>query len=657
MNPTENNDTLANPEHAMSNISAMNPFHVIPAEQHYHPMLNYREAVSNYENIVESDYIGPANNSVMIQHQQMTHGDGLSLSGASVCSSMDIRTPDIHPVYSNGNSIPAEMVGQAIATQSTFRDQVGSPTITNAPTQQWHQHQDTSMISTSTTDASIDPSMDLSYPPSIHSEENDESSSNSCISEIEEKMVLYCDSPYLLVETNEDGLSSSSMRKSPNNRRNTVSSFPCTDEWCDPTEKELRRQSMNSFLIKPRVKLEEQQEKEESNSLFCHLSREELIQRVVQLEREKQLNSKLTGSTAAAAAVASSDKEGPNSPPNAHHTAEGSDEDEVHPCRWSGCDTSATSLDQLIAHIKDVHIGSGKAAYFCEWKSCPRERKPFLKRHKMQNHMRTHTGERPFECHVEGCDKRFSRPDSLSTHVKTHSSIRPFACLFENCSKAYFHSRSLRKHTKSHEAAAAAAAAASNVATTTATATLASAHNTIVTNITEVDIKEEDVIVHRQHPYDRSLKPSRYYRQQTTSCGSEARQQQQTPPLRVMESANFAPMMINTALLQQQTQQQAYGNTTKMMEICEPAPQEQQIFAAGSAYNDDYNSHAVEQQLFQHHQRLQQQQLLGYQQQQLSYQPPQHSQAYVSYSNNQPLSVQLHVQQQSSYHGYNYTIY
>lgn len=112
-------------------------------------------------------------------------------------------------------------------------------------------------------------------------------------------MALYCSSPHLLVETNEAGLSSSSMRKSPNNRRNTVSSFPCTDEWCDPTEKELRRQSMNSFLIKPRVKLEEQQEKEEANTLFCHLSREELIQRVVQLEREKQLvnSSKLSGKT------------------------------------------------------------------------------------------------------------------------------------------------------------------------------------------------------------------------------------------------------------------------------------------------------------------------------------------------------------------------
>lgn len=296
-----------------------------------------------------------------------------------------------------------------------------------------------------------------------------------------------------------------------------------------------------------------------------------------------------------------------------------------------------------------------QAAYFCEWESCPRDRKPFLKRHKMQNHMRTHTGERPFKCHVDGCDKRFSRPDSLNTHVKTHSSIRPFACLFENCTKAYFHSRSLRKHTKSHETAAA-AAAASNISDPTATTILAATDNAIATNPTEMNIKEEDVISHRQHPYDRSLKPTRYYRQQAISCGSEAGQ-------RVMDSANFAPMMINTALLQQQTQQQqqVYGNAPKMMEICEPAPQEQQIFAAGSAFIDDYNSHVVEQQLFQHHQRLQQQQLLEYQQQQqqqLSYQHPQHPQPYVSYSNNQPLSVQLHAQQQQpSYHGYNYTIY
>ncbi|KAI9478762.1 MAG: hypothetical protein EXX96DRAFT_484341, partial [Benjaminiella poitrasii] len=48
-----------------------------------------------------------------------------------------------------------------------------------------------------------------------------------------------------------------------------------------------------------------------------------------------------------------------------------------------------------------------------------------------------------------GCNKTFSRPDSLSTHIKTHSDIRPYSCSMPGCEKAYFHSRSLRKHVKS----------------------------------------------------------------------------------------------------------------------------------------------------------------------------------------------------------------
>lgn len=91
---------------------------------------------------------------------------------------------------------------------------------------------------------------------------------------------------------------STSMRKSPHNRRNTVS-LPL---WCDNTNYH-RQQSVKEEEIKQEEKSVKDEEKEirrqSMNDLaslknnFCHLSREELIQRVVQLEKEKQLQQSL----------------------------------------------------------------------------------------------------------------------------------------------------------------------------------------------------------------------------------------------------------------------------------------------------------------------------------------------------------------------------
>ncbi|KAK9681287.1 hypothetical protein K7432_015685 [Basidiobolus ranarum] len=75
---------------------------------------------------------------------------------------------------------------------------------------------------------------------------------------------------------------------------------------------------------------------------------------------------------------------------------------QIFDCLWNDCSKSFPALDVLISHIGQEHIGSGKASYKCEWQGCPRNQKPFTKRHKMYNHLRTHTGERPFQCPVAG---------------------------------------------------------------------------------------------------------------------------------------------------------------------------------------------------------------------------------------------------------------
>ncbi|KAI9311910.1 hypothetical protein BX666DRAFT_1990681 [Dichotomocladium elegans] len=127
------------------------------------------------------------------------------------------------------------------------------------------------------------------------------------------------------------------------------------------------------------------------------------------------------------------------------------DDKKPQQCLWVDCYQELPSLEALVSHVKELHIGSGKPLYYCAWKDCPRQQKPFSKRHKMHNHLRTHTGERPFECTEPGCGKRFSRPDSLTTHSKIHSNIRPYICPYPECGKAYYHLRSLRKHERTHE--------------------------------------------------------------------------------------------------------------------------------------------------------------------------------------------------------------
>ncbi|KAI9280488.1 hypothetical protein BY458DRAFT_470117 [Sporodiniella umbellata] len=188
-----------------------------------------------------------------------------------------------------------------------------------------------------------------------------------------------------------------------------------------------------------------------SLSLWSH---EELLQRVIELEKEKVTQSTLLKGDrvthcSTAALQNKLDKNGSTSSEEKEEDNEEEDE-EVHSCQWESCVEDFVNIEELITHVKDEHIGSGKTQYYCCWKDCARQQKPFTKRHKMHNHLRIHTGERPFVCTEPDCGKKFSRPDSLTTHVKIHSNIRPYTCKYPNCDKAYYHLRSLRKHEKAH---------------------------------------------------------------------------------------------------------------------------------------------------------------------------------------------------------------
>ena len=98
-------------------------------------------------------------------------------------------------------------------------------------------------------------------------------------------------------------------------------------------------------------------------------------------------------------------------------------------CHWRGCKQKFCEQDRLVKHNNHEHIAANKKSLSCKWEDCTRKEKPFQTRYKLINHMRHHTGERPYGCYLQVCNKDYSHLEDLKTHLRSHTGEKPYTCM------------------------------------------------------------------------------------------------------------------------------------------------------------------------------------------------------------------------------------
>ena len=113
------------------------------------------------------------------------------------------------------------------------------------------------------------------------------------------------------------------------------------------------------------------------------------------------------------------------------------------PYHCDQCDKSFTQNSTFVNHLR-IHSGE-KPFHFISFQ-CDQCDKAYSWESALTKHLRTHSGEKPFQC--DQCDKAFAQKSNLTTHLKIHSGEKPFQC--DQCDKTFTQKSDLTRHLRMH---------------------------------------------------------------------------------------------------------------------------------------------------------------------------------------------------------------